>query len=600
MQKPLLTVENTLWGLILVLALGIRLLNLGADPLSESEAGWALQALSLFPGSSHIETIPPGPQPLYIAVTGFLFGVMGDSDALARALPALAGGLLCLAPYFFRKRVGNTAALIMGVGLALDPGLVTVSRLAGGPMLALSFLLLGLGMLVSGRDILAGCLFGLAILSGPAAWHGALILALTAIAVRLFERLGLIGGRNDAVDEVDSVFTSTAYSLKALLAAFVATVLLVGTFFSFFPQGLGALGGSIPAYLAGWVTASDVSAIQLLLVFLVYQPLAFIFGSLGAVRSWVEGNLAAQRLSVWVLIALIVGLLYPSRQVGDLVWVLVPLWGLASIELARYFKISSQHRTLVFVQAVIVFLMLGLFWLNIAGISQSLVNDQAYLLRIGVLLGVLALIGLTTILLGFGWSWSAATQGLVLGSVAALGIYQIAGLWNSSQNTSTQLFTIWNPSPQTGENRILIKTVQDFSNWSTGTKDSIDLVVAVNSPSLRWTFRHYPNASFISEQQPMTLMGSPGIVITRVSEQTPVLSASYRGQDLAWWRYRGWEGALPQGLLSWIAYRKNPASLEQVILWARADLFPNGSIPSTDQLDSSIAPGIPLEADTPE
>jgi predicted membrane-bound mannosyltransferase len=100
MQSPRLTIENVLWGLVLTLALGVRLLNLGSVPLSDPEAGWALQALSIFPGDANIEPVAPGAQPGYLALSGLLFALFGSSDGLARLLPALAGGLLCLARIF--------------------------------------------------------------------------------------------------------------------------------------------------------------------------------------------------------------------------------------------------------------------------------------------------------------------------------------------------------------------------------------------------------------------------------------------------------------------------------------------------------------------
>ena len=42
--------ESTFYGLAFLLAIGLRLYQLGAAPLSEAEAGWALQALGLAHG----------------------------------------------------------------------------------------------------------------------------------------------------------------------------------------------------------------------------------------------------------------------------------------------------------------------------------------------------------------------------------------------------------------------------------------------------------------------------------------------------------------------------------------------------------------------
>jgi len=54
-----LTNEDIIYLLAFAFALGVRLLNLGDTPLSESEAGLAIQAFALARG----ESIVPAPQP---------------------------------------------------------------------------------------------------------------------------------------------------------------------------------------------------------------------------------------------------------------------------------------------------------------------------------------------------------------------------------------------------------------------------------------------------------------------------------------------------------------------------------------------------------
>jgi hypothetical protein len=598
MQSPRLTLENVLWGLVLALALGVRLLNLGATPLSDPEANWALQALSLFPGVYNIEPISPGSQPGYLALTGMLFAMFGSSDGLARLVPALAGGLLCLVPYFFRSRIGQQAALIMAFGLALDPGLVAISRLAGGSMLALSSTLLSLGMLASSQAVWAGFFFGLALLGGPAVWQGILILFLTFILERILQKVGWFVIEEEP-SGIGSLFAPLPNWRAGLLVA-LGTFLLVGTLFGSFLQGLGAASASLPEFLRGWATPQVVTISQMLVVLLVYQPLAIIFGLIGAVRAWLEADPTARRLSLWMLVALAISLIYPARQVSDLVWVLIPLWGLAAIELGRYFKAGIERWWLVLGEAALVFILLSMVWLNLAGLSQPIPDQGAFGLRIAVMIGLLLLVGLVIAMMGFGGSWTVAWQGLVLGVVAALGIFQLAGVWSSSHRPSSRMYAIWNPAPQSGDNRLLMETVDDLSNWSTGMSNQIDVTIAVDAPSLRWAFRSYPRAVFIPEQQVLSLRQSPSIVITRVTAQEPSLSASYRGQDFAWWRYPGWQGAMPQPFPAWVAYRENPAVNEQVILWARADLFPAEIQTAVELPAQPEIPEIPLEEDIPQ
>ena len=120
MKTNRITIEHTLYALVLAFALGIRLLNLGAAPLSDFEADWALQALSVALG----EQIAIEPQPGYVFLTGLTFSLLGSSNAAARLWSALVGGGLVISPFFFRGLMGRKAALILAFGLALDPGLV--------------------------------------------------------------------------------------------------------------------------------------------------------------------------------------------------------------------------------------------------------------------------------------------------------------------------------------------------------------------------------------------------------------------------------------------------------------------------------------------
>jgi hypothetical protein len=90
-----LSLEHALYILIILLALTLRLLNLGAAPLAEGESVLALKALDLAKG----ERVALEPQPGYVALTGATFALFGSSEFTARWWPALVGGLLSLVPF---------------------------------------------------------------------------------------------------------------------------------------------------------------------------------------------------------------------------------------------------------------------------------------------------------------------------------------------------------------------------------------------------------------------------------------------------------------------------------------------------------------------
>ncbi len=82
----------------LPLPMGLRFVQLGALPLSDYEADWALQALRVVQG------LKPaiGPNPAYVHLTAILFYIFGATNFLARFWPALAGSALVLAAWPLR------------------------------------------------------------------------------------------------------------------------------------------------------------------------------------------------------------------------------------------------------------------------------------------------------------------------------------------------------------------------------------------------------------------------------------------------------------------------------------------------------------------
>ncbi len=152
------TLEHAIYAVALVFAIGLRFLNLGALPLSDYEATWALQALRVTQG------LHPalGPNPAYVHLTSILFYIFGGTNFLARFWPALAGTALVFAAWFLRGRIGRIPAIVLAFGLAIDPGLVAMSHLAGGPMLAVTCLVFAGLMWLEGHRSFAGFFAGLA------------------------------------------------------------------------------------------------------------------------------------------------------------------------------------------------------------------------------------------------------------------------------------------------------------------------------------------------------------------------------------------------------------------------------------------------------
>src|SRR5258706_7993474 len=134
--------EGWLYGLAFLLALGLRLIGLGAMSLNDAEASLALQALHLAQG------LRPalGPHPAYILFTMplfFLYG--GGTNFLARVFPALVGSALVFPPFLFADRLKPRPSPLLAIFIALHPRLTAISPQARRPILAITFLVVALG-----------------------------------------------------------------------------------------------------------------------------------------------------------------------------------------------------------------------------------------------------------------------------------------------------------------------------------------------------------------------------------------------------------------------------------------------------------------------
>lgn len=573
-------------ALALALGLGVRLYHLGAAPLSDPEAALALRALALARG----DAVALGPQPGYETLTSAFFFLLGGQAGLARLVSALSGAALVGLPFVFRAHLGRRAALILAFALALDPGLVALSRLSGGPMLALGAGLVALAAWLERRPAVAGIGAGLGLLAGPAALAGAVALAATWILSRLTGATRV--SEPDETSQTASSEDPPARARERGLLAGAATLLLAGTIFLRVPQGLGALAGTVPAYLAGWLGGEGVPAVRLLLALPVYQPLALVFGAIAGVRSWVERHPPGRALSLWALAGLGLAVLYPGRQVHDLVWGLVPLWALAAIELARYTRwqaLSAEDRWVALGQTTLVAVLLAFIWLDIAAMA-SLGQLRA---RLSLLLGALGLLGLTTVLIGTGWSRRTAQNGLVWGVLLGLCVYTSSATWGMIVDRTTRAQELWFPAPATAQTAKVDEIVGDLSEWETGRRDGVPVFVTVDSPALRWVLRNHPELGVGDRVAPDT---SPPIVISPSGVAGP--PGAYRGDEIAWRERIVWEGALPADWLRWLVFREAPVEVDSVTLWARADLFlepvaePGVDLGPPDDL---LDPGVPIQ-----
>ena len=551
--------EGWLYALAFLLALGLRLTQLGAMPLTDVEAAPALQALQI------AQSLKPAlsPHPFYILSTSILFFIYGGgTNFLARFIPALIGSLLVFVPLLFADRIKPRPSLILAFFISLDPGLIALSRQAASSILAISFLLLAWGFFYKNRSNLAGIFAALALLSGPSIWFGILSLA---IAWAIYQ--GLQSRRTSE----PSSFILSPSSFILHPSSFLITFIIAGTLFFIVPNGLSAALASIPAFISRWTSASGFPAGRLFFSLIVYQPLGVLLALYAIIRGWMNGSSRIISLSVWFLVALLLAVFIPSRQISDLAWVLIPLWAMAALELTRNVDVFSEERNEVVGVIFLTAFIWAFAWLDFSGMVWLPTDSQEYIMRFWLLIGALFLIVLSLLLVSAGWSLRIARIGGVWGLTLVLGVLGFGGaLGSAGLRGSNHPELWWLPSiPMQAD--LLQATVSDLSEWGMGNDDAAPVLIAgLDSPALEWALREHQ----VLVVETLDISSAPYFVITPLQDN-PILASAYRGQDFIWRQTPLWNLALPQEWIRWVALREMPQTGEgeAIILWARDDLF---------------------------
>lgn len=582
MNSSRIKYEGWLYGLAFVIALGLRLIQLGATPLGDSEAALALQSLRISQGIDPLLR----PQPLYILFTSILFAVIESTNFMARFLPALAGSALVLAPLLFRDQLKPRPALILSFLLAIDPGLVFLSRQASGTILAVTFLLFAWGMWRHRRLIPAAIFAGLALLSGPSLWAGLLIFGIASLFHQGLEAKPAPSefdpGEPTISEEPSPIIhdleASPREELRPALLALVITLLLGGTLFFMVPNGLSALVSSVPAYLSGWTQASVMTPGRMLFTLLVYEPLGIFMAVLSLIRGFRTGSQRIIRLSLWLGVSLLLAVFY--RQPGELVWAIIPLLALAAMELSRSLNVFPSERLEVGVVTTALLILLAYIWFDIAAIGLDPFNQFVTNLpilgsvqnpRYVILYGALGILVACIAFVAFGWSGRIAWLGTSWAFIIFLTVYTLGAAWGNSGLRYPNGVELWTLDRKPAQADLLLASVKDISEFSVGHDQAQPVtVMGVDSPALEWLLRNH-NVKLVSSLD--TQVAAPIIVTAPMNDLG--LPSAYRGQDFIWRQRIMYESIPMPEWWRWLVNRQLPRENETIILWARNDLFPD-------------------------
>lgn len=571
--KRHITVYQTILVLLFLIALWLRLFNLGRNPLSNSEATPALSALHIL---QHHQNQSSN-QPLYISFTSILFDFFGSNNFIARLLPALAGSILIPALGLFTHKINKVEILIVALLLIIDPVFLSLSRQADSRILVVVLLIISFGFLLQRQYSIAGVSSALLILSGIYFWHVLLILVFFLLFRKLFYK---ITEKREADDYINIVLNDKE-NLKKYFLYLSVSIIIIGTRFLSAPFLLSQVTQSFLDYFSGWVNLSGAfdHLRILLLVLFTYYPLIILFGLIGLISMLLERDPQTHSLLLFFIFSLTITLTYPTAKHVDIVFILPFLYYFFAkflVKLIQKFKNNVSKNIFALIPFLFLMGILGLFLLNTMNITTEVERIEQQLIAI---IGCLLLLGLIFILVSWGWSFQYAFNGFAIALVLILGFSHLSSALHLVGVSPRPEAEVWWLDGYFKDADLLLDSIEKISIMNSGIKNNIYVAIeGSSSPSVNWLLKEYRFMNF--KKIPFYL--TPQIIITK-DEISQRLNEEYRGSKFTLkakpYRIANSDAFFAANdLLSYLIPGKNIIENEEIYLWARADLFPGNNI----------------------
>ena len=132
LDRPVLAVwrldlEKTLYVVFILLAIFTRFWMLGARTMSHDESTHAYYSWNLFKGFGYTHT-PLTHGPFLFHINALIYSLFGANDFTARISVALFGVILVALPFFLRRWLGRTGALVTSFMLLISPSILYHAR----------------------------------------------------------------------------------------------------------------------------------------------------------------------------------------------------------------------------------------------------------------------------------------------------------------------------------------------------------------------------------------------------------------------------------------------------------------------------------------
>jgi hypothetical protein len=557
-QHRTATYEVMVYAIIFITAILFRFVLLGEQGLNDGEAIQALQVLDISNG----QQAAIGSEPGYVGLTSPLFRVLEGSNFLARFWPAVFGSLLALVPFLYRAKLGKVTALLLAALIALDPGMISLSRTAGSSIIGITSLLACLGFILKRKAIIASIFGGLALISGSAIWPGIVVLGLVLISLR--------SSRTDSTQEVPVSDFHPGWK-RLVLPGLVVTV-VVSSQFLVHVNGISGIGGSLARYLESWAVEATTGIGNFFVTVFWLQLPILVFGLTAIIIGLVKKERKTWFLGVWWALALLVVVINPSRNTADLGLATVPLLVLSAIFLSGLIKnIQFDNRIIALAQFVLTILMISLSFYYLINITNAPEIDPV-LFRNKIIGAILPLFLLIVITILFTWGWNSSSAKTSLGlCLALLGVLMIfSNGWKATGWTSPTESELWAGEPVVIGDEFIQRSVSDQGRWTSGQASSIDVEIAgLESPSMNWALKKVEKLTFSNQVNQIT---SSALLVTP-AETALSTETSYRGEKIVWSSTPDIQIMNIWDWIKWTVFRNAPMKNAEIIFWARNDLF---------------------------
>ena len=580
-----LTVERAAYLGLALLALVLRLTNLGVVPLSDAEAAQALVAWNIYQDQPLDQV---GYSPLIATLNLVGFALLGGSEFAARLGPALLSVALVLLPYGLRRYLGRAGALAASALFAISPTAVFLSRSVTGDI----------GAAVGGLALTVG-LFGW--LDWESNWRSSrlswlivaavgLVLLLTAspsaystlaLLLGFVVLTAVVGDKRHAATAREGIaaLRDQLVSWGSFVLVLVIGLLAVATALLFNLDGLGATADLLTIWLRGFAPALAASgAYPAIFLITFYEALVLLAGLFGLSVSLMRRRLFDLFLAWWFLGGIALNLLRSGRTQGEVLISLVPLTLLAGLALGMLWDSLREEGSW---QKEGILFLTGLIIGGYAYVSLMMYTRSGGLTLWLPVAGLGLFVGLV-VLFGLWYDGVSALRGAALVVVVFLLIVTVA---IGARLNNQQLADPRQPLagvPAAGGIPDLVTTVEQLSSWRAGDRYLLDITGDRRlGPAVEWGLRRFQNVTWLDKLESWPPIGpsdasqsetyelGESTVLLTLADDALSLDEGYVGQDFAvraFWSPAGLGG---QSLIRWIVLRtaNTPVTYERAVLW---------------------------------